>query len=113
MSERTIYVVIGSAGQYEDYRTWPVAAFAFREKAERFAVNAYQWSAAALAHVRSLELEYDDRQRWDAQNLSPYDPNWEGREDAAYSVQEIPAAPTTTVVFTAKRFRRKHPREVA
>lgn len=34
---KTIYVVIGSSGEHEDYRTWPVAAFTFRHIAERFA----------------------------------------------------------------------------
>lgn len=65
----------------------------------------------ASEHARVLDLDWDDRKRWDELNPSPYDPNWDSTtHDTSYHVAEVPAAPNVTASFTGKRFRRKQPR---
>jgi hypothetical protein len=36
MNKQYIYLVVGSTGEYDDYRTWTVKAFKNKEKAEEF-----------------------------------------------------------------------------
>lgn len=45
MRKKTIYVVTGSSGEYEDYRTWNVFGFTTQSEAEEYAKrcqDAYQ-----------------------------------------------------------------------
>ncbi|HYV99631.1 MAG TPA: hypothetical protein VE967_19385 [Gemmatimonadaceae bacterium] len=46
-----VYLVSGSSGIYDDYRTWPVAVFDEGEMAEEYAKALQAASAAHVAHI--------------------------------------------------------------
>ncbi len=58
---RRLWVVIGSSGEYEDYRTWNVAAFRTEDAAKRRA-------ALAKAEADRLERLYKESQAWSQVN---------------------------------------------
>ena len=101
-----VFVIVGSAGEYDEYREWNVAAFTKEAKAREYADNAQRWASAATAHFRNLALHWADQERWLKKFKSPYDPEWQVY-DTSYNVQSVPLhAEALAVVFTPKRFRR-------
>lgn len=50
----TVYIVRGMTGEYSDYRTWNVAAFTDREKAE-------EWAALCQAQANEYFENFEER----------------------------------------------------
>jgi hypothetical protein len=44
-----MFLVVGSSGEYDEYRTWPVVAFAERSTAATYAELATKWSIEGRA----------------------------------------------------------------
>ena len=85
-----IYMVQGSAGEYEDYRTWLVKAFVSEKSAQ-------DYSQKCAAEFRRIETEAKEKGtffydwEYEKYNISPniYDPKMDmGYSGAQYDVVE-------------------------
>lgn len=69
---RSVHIVIGETGEFEDRHQWLVAAFSTKARAETFCGRANDWLKKHGLHVHS---DYDDRNqglhKW--LNKNPYD----------------------------------------
>lgn len=89
---RSVHIVVGRTGTYEDYREWPVAAFTTKARAETFARRANDWLHAHCLH------EYDPSRFRKALPTNPYDEDFEcGYTGASYQRVQVfldPPLPT-------------------
>jgi hypothetical protein len=82
--QKSIYVVFGKTGEYDDYRDWPVTAFLDETEAEKHAEAACAWLANKLAQTKhkTWEAVFLDEGHTAMQELAdsksnPYDPKME------------------------------------
>lgn len=79
-----IYIVEGNTGEYDDYRCWPVHAYADETKAKEHADNAQNW-------LTDYGPERWRKERWDVAPKNPYDPNmyvdYTGTKYSVYSIE--------------------------
>jgi len=65
----TIYVIVGTTGEYSDHREWFVKAFTAEAKAQEFVTAV---SAISRELYATLSSKYD---YYDLKGLNPLDPN--------------------------------------
>ena len=78
-----IYIVMGAAGNWEDYNDWVVKAFLDKNKAEEFKENAQKYASLLINNWNAMENlpSYDCRK-------NPYDPRWDSWESTTYEIVE-------------------------
>lgn len=87
----TVYVVVGSAGEYSDTNVWLVASFATHELAQEWADKATEYGKTAPSDRYTPRLGSTVYDAWVAAN--PYDRSRCANE-AEYSVVEVPYGTT-------------------
>jgi hypothetical protein len=106
-----MFLVVGSSGEYDEYRTWPVVAFAERSTAATYAELATKWSIEGRAAYCEIarEWHWEDSERWVEKHPSPYDKESNARDAARYTVVEVPVREMVPLIlFRKQRVRRKH-----
>lgn len=81
------YIVVGHTGEYDDYNTWPVVAYAHEPAAEEHAAKANAWC---------VEHEYDGSTAKYASSLedhgNPWDPSFHADYTGThYTVVSVPS----------------------
>lgn len=66
---KTIYVVYGERGEYDDHAKWNVLAYSKREDAEKHAADAAAWSKQRDAAVKANERVGV----WGSKAVNPFD----------------------------------------
>lgn len=90
-SSKSIYIVQGSSGEYEDTEYWTVAAFTNKKKAEKFAETCSNKANKAFEEVeakreewrRTLEVDYPESEGF------PEDPEAVIGHNTSYAVSKI------------------------
>jgi hypothetical protein len=85
-----VYIVVGDSGSHEDHETWNVAAFASREQATQYAIDAQKAVFATVARHDKRQSREED---WFPQSpfKTPYDR--EAQRDVVYHVKACPFFP--------------------
>jgi hypothetical protein len=93
---RSVHIVFGNTGTYEDHSEWPVAAFTTKARAETYVKRANDW----------LEAHDIGRKRYvktwlDSQPKNPYDPDMRVESNGVlyhtYQIFLNPPLPTKAV----------------
>ena len=79
-----IFVVFGSTGQYEDYRTWAVGAAVNQNDADLLCERLNDWAREERVHADG-EIRAKD---W--QVTSPHDPSFSCDGGVRYTVVQVP-----------------------
>jgi hypothetical protein len=85
--QKVLYVVIGSEGEYEDYREWMVKAFKDEQKAQTYRDKCQRW----IDHVLEIANELDEP-AWSLRYKTednPYDPGCRVSTNTSYDVEEV------------------------
>ena len=101
--ESVVFLVMGSSGEYEDWRTWPVRAFPTEAEAEAhrtaldaavqvYAVRQGELDEAYFQETQTIDGEQWERRRHRAGNVvRALDPRFsDGDSDTRYTLQTVP-----------------------
>ena len=83
---KTIYVVYGERGEYDDHSKWNVRAYSKKEDADKHAADASEWSRQRVAQVDANKPEWS----WNNKAVNPFDPTDPYPDnETEYGVEEL------------------------
>ena len=78
MAKKTIYVVMGTTGEYSDRTEWPIAAYSDKAMAQEHVTKATEMSRAVAAAVQQLKDDWNGEGEYPSTlGRNPYDPDQE------------------------------------
>lgn len=89
----TIFLIIGSSGQYEDHTTWPVNWFESKHDAEKYVQLAtVRGHEITDKHREAMEAWYADQDseiEMPTPESNEYDPRYDAVDMNGYSIVEV------------------------
>lgn len=97
--KRVVWLVVGSAGEYDEYRTWPVRVFKSKKEANDYALLCFTAARKLNNRYEEWESKYErlddseaEQKLWGRmpKDGTQYDPSASSNEINAYEVVEVP-----------------------